>query len=94
MWHKLFNPELISEGTIVRKRISMDIYDGYKVFRVVKIGEEKITLNQTHLNNQKLESERPLVTTMQKFFCVDCCDIWSGVESVFEEAILSSTYSH
>ena len=94
MWHKLINPVLISEGTIIRKRISMDTYDGFKVFRVTSIGEDKIILTQTHLNNQKLNPERPLVTTMKKFFCENCCDIWSGVENVFEEDILNQLYSH
>lgn len=94
MWHKLINPELISEGTIVRKRISMDAYDGFKVFRVTKIEAEKLIVTQTHLNNQKLNPDRPLVTTMKKFFCENCCDIWSGLESVFEGDVLEHTYSH
>ena len=94
MWHKLINPELISEGAIVRKRISMDAYDGFKVFRVTKIEAEKLIVTQTHLNNQKLNPDRPLVTNMKKFFCENCCDIWSGLENVFEGEVLAQTYSH
>ena len=94
MWHKLINPDLISDGTIVRKRISMDAYDGFKVFRVTKIDKENISLLQTHLNNQKLQTETELVTTLNKFFCENCCDIWSGTESVFQEDILDKVYSH
>ncbi len=94
MWHKLFNPDLISEGTIVRKRISKDIYDGFKVYRVTKIDKGNITLLKTHLNNQKLRTEKELVTSMNEFFCTDCCDIWSGLEDVFQEDVLENVYSH
>ena len=94
MWHKLINPDLISEGTIIRKRISMDAYDGFKVFRVSKIEKNAITLTQTHLNNQKLAAETELITTMDSFFCENCCDIWSGIENVFQEDVLDKVYSH
>ena len=94
MWHKLINTDLISEGTIVRKRISMDAYDGFKVFRVTKIDKENISLLQTHLNNEKLQTEMELVTTLNQFFCENCCDIWSGVENVFQEDVLDKVYSH
>ena len=94
MWHKLINPDLITEGTIVRKRISMDAYDGFKVYRVTKIGKENITLLKTHLNNQKLPIPKESETTLDKFFCENCCDIWSGLEDVFQQEMLDKVYSH
>ena len=94
MWHKLINPEMISEGTIVRKRLSMDAYDGFKVFRVTKIDKLNISLFQTHLNNLKLKTEKELVTPLNQFFCENCCDIWSGQEDVFHKEVLDKVYSH
>jgi len=94
MWHKLFNSDLIASGNIVRKRVSRDPYDGFKVFKVESIQNNTVKLVQTHQSNQKLHPERKVETTIDKFFCPNCCDIWSGVETIFQEEVLEQMYAH